>query len=85
MNFFVLLRYVLLFMIRLYQKTLSFDHGPFRFLFPHGYCRFHPTCSEYGYQAIKRFGICKGGWMAITRIIRCNPWSAGGVDEIPKS
>ncbi|HPN81529.1 MAG TPA: membrane protein insertion efficiency factor YidD, partial [bacterium] len=44
----------LLRLIRLYQKTLSFDYGWFRFLFPGGYCRFQPTCSEYAYQAIKK-------------------------------
>ncbi len=70
--------------IRLYQKTLSFDHGVFSFLFPEGYCRFHPTCSQYGYQAIERFGILRGGWMASGRIIRCNPWSKGGIDEVPE-
>lgn len=71
--------------IRLYQKTLSFDHGIFRFLFPEGYCRFFPTCSEYGYQAIERFGLVRGGFLATNRIIRCHPWSKGGIDEVPES
>ena len=61
--------------------TLSFDHGFFRFLYPYGYCRYRPTCSEYGYRAIKEFGVIKGGLMAFWRVLRCNPWSKGGVDE----
>ncbi len=72
-----------LLMIRFYQKTLSFDHGLPRFLFPNGYCRFHPTCSEYGYQAIERYGVIKGGIMTAWRLLRCNPWSCGGIDEVP--
>ena len=68
--------------IRIYQKTLSFDHGLPKYLFPHGYCRFHPTCSEYGYQAIDKYGVIKGGFMAFTRIIRCNPFSQGGYDPV---
>ena len=76
------IRVFILKLIRIYQKTLSFDHGIFRFLFPHGYCRFRPTCSEYGYQAIEKYGVIKGGLMAFWRILRCNPWSKGGFDEV---
>ncbi len=75
-------RYPALQLIRLYQKTLSFDHGPLRGLFPHGYCRFHPTCSEYGYQAIARYGLLRGGVKAIWRILRCNPFHACGHDPV---
>ncbi|MBI5369900.1 membrane protein insertion efficiency factor YidD [Candidatus Uhrbacteria bacterium] len=77
-------KYIALRTIRLYQKTLSFDHGIFKRLYPSGFCRFHPTCSEYGYQAVERFGVLHGGWLAIGRIIRCNPFSKGGIDEVPK-
>ncbi len=76
-----LLRYPVLGMIRLYQKTLSFDHGPLSKLYPHGYCRFHPSCSEYGYQAIERDGLIRGGGKTLYRILRCNPWNKGGVDK----
>jgi len=69
-------------LIRIYQKTLSFDHGVFRHLFPNGYCRFHPTCSEYGYQAIDKYGVIKGGFMALWRILRCNPFNKGGHDPV---
>ena len=70
-------------MIRVYQKTLSFDHGFFKFLFPNGFCRFHPTCSEYGYKSVEKYGIIKGGFLAVWRILRCNPFNKGGHDPIP--
>ncbi len=71
-----------IFLIKTYQKTLSLDHGPFKHLFPHGYCRFYPTCSEYAIQAIKKYGIILGGLKAAWRIIRCNPFNKGGNDPI---
>lgn len=70
----------ILFLIRVYQKTISPDHGVYRFLFPNGYCRFYPTCSEYGYESIKKHGLIRGIPKTIWRIMRCNPWSKGGVD-----
>lgn len=69
-------------LIRLYQRTLSFDHGPLKFLFPGGFCRFNPTCSEYAYQAIVKYGVIKGGAKGLWRIMRCNPWSRGGNDPV---
>ena len=75
--------YTVMIMIRLYQKTLSLDHGWFKFLFPYGYCQFYPTCSEYGHQSIHRHGLIKGGWLAFWRVLRCNPWSSGGEDPVP--
>jgi hypothetical protein len=77
-------RFFVLKMIRLYQKTISFDHGILRAYFPHGYCRFHPSCSEYGYQAIEKYGLFRGGVKALWRIMRCNPWSRGGIDPVEK-
>lgn len=75
------MRWIILVAIRFYQKTLSFDHGPFRHLFPGGYCRFYPSCSEYGYRCIEKQGVIKGGIRTLWRILRCNPFSAGGIDE----
>lgn len=63
-------------LIRLYQMTFS------RTL-PAGTCRFYPSCSHYGYQAIYRYGLLKGGWLATWRVLRCNPFTAGGYDPIP--
>lgn len=75
---------LILFMIRIYQKTLSFDHGFMKIFYPNGYCRFHPTCSEYGYQCFEKHGLFKGGWLTIKRVFRCNPINKGGIDEVPE-
>lgn len=69
-------RLVLLAMIRLYQAT--FSHA-----IPPGSCRFYPTCSHYGYQAIYKYGVLKGGLMAAWRVLRCNPFNKGGFDPVP--
>ncbi len=68
--------------LRLYQKTLSFDYGIFKYLFPYGHCRFHPTCSQYAIQAIIKYGIIKGGIKACWRVLRCNPFNKGGFDPL---
>lgn len=75
-----------MFIIKIYQKTLSFDHGFMGKLFPNTrYCRYHPSCSEYGYTAIERFGSIKGGYMATARVLRCNPWSTRDpYDPVPE-
>lgn len=63
-------------LIRLYQNTLSLT-------LPEGTCRFYPTCSHYGYQAIYKYGAIKGSFMAIWRVLRCNPFNPGGYDPVP--
>ena len=78
------LRYIPMGLIRLYQKTLSPDHSPLMLrLLSHGVCRFYPTCSEYTYQAIEKYGITKGSWLGLKRIVRCNPFNPGGIDPVP--
>lgn len=62
-------------LIRLYQMTFS------RVLPPS--CRFTPSCSYYGYEAINKYGALKGGWMAIKRVARCQPLHPGGYDPVP--
>lgn len=62
--------------IRLYQVTLS------RVL-PAGTCRFYPTCSHYAYQAIYKHGLLRGAYLAIWRVLRCQPFSQGGFDPVP--
>ena len=79
---FYLPRLPVLVLIMVYRKTISPDHGWFKSLFPYGYCRFQPTCSSYGFLAIEKYGLIKGGVLAIWRILRCNPFSKGGVDEL---
>jgi uncharacterized protein len=73
-------RVPLLWLIRIYQKTLSPDHGFFKFLHANGYCKYYPTCSQYGYEVIKKRGLFVGVPKTVWRILRCNPWSKGGVD-----
>jgi len=73
---------IFLSLIRLYQKTLSPSTGWFVYKHPHGYCKYYPTCSEYSYQAIEKYGIIKGFLMSIWRILRCNPFSKGGYDPV---
>jgi putative membrane protein insertion efficiency factor len=66
---------ILLWLIRLYQNTIS------RALPPS--CRFAPSCSEYTYEAIEKHGILKGGWLGVKRISRCHPLNPGGYDPVP--
>lgn len=77
-----LLSRLAVFFIKIYQKTISFDHGVLKIFYPNGFCRFHPTCSEYGVQAITKYGIIKGGLMTSWRVLRCNPWNKGGNDPV---
>ena len=65
-------------LIRFYQKTW-FARIP---IFGEGICRFKPTCSEYTYQAIEKYGILGGSLLGFKRIIRCHPWSKGGKDPL---
>ncbi|MDD2699647.1 MAG: membrane protein insertion efficiency factor YidD [Sideroxydans sp.] len=46
-------------------------------------CRFHPSCSQYAEEAIVKYGALKGFWLSVKRVLRCNPWSAGGFDPVP--
>ena len=80
-NFLLILpRMPILFLIKIYQKTISPDHSLLKYIFSNGYCRFYPSCSEYGYQIIKNRGLVRGLPKTIWRVLRCNPWSKGGVD-----
>ncbi len=72
-----------IFFIRVYQKTLSPDHGWLRFRYPYGYCQYYPTCSDYTKQAIEMHGSVAGLRLAALRLLRCHPWSSGGIDHVP--
>ncbi|MCC7206805.1 MAG: membrane protein insertion efficiency factor YidD [Anaerolineae bacterium] len=69
------MKYIGMGLIRLYQKTLS------RVLPPS--CRFYPSCSQYSYEAIRKYGLLKGSWLGFRRILRCNPFNPGGYDPVP--
>ncbi len=70
------MKYPLLWLIRFYRKNISPNTPPS--------CKFTPTCSQYGLEAIERFGAFKGGFMTLWRILRCNPFSKGGYDPVPQ-
>ncbi|WP_035345965.1 membrane protein insertion efficiency factor YidD [Alkalihalobacillus hemicellulosilyticus] len=63
-------------MIRGYQRFISPLKPPT--------CRFYPTCSHYGIEAIQRFGVLKGSWLTIKRISKCHPFHPGGIDPVPE-
>jgi len=69
------MKYVLIGLIKLYRMSLS------KLLPPS--CRYTPSCSQYALTAVERFGAVKGGYLAFRRILRCHPFSAGGLDEVP--
>jgi putative membrane protein insertion efficiency factor len=69
------MRALALALITAYQKLLS----P---MLPRS-CRFYPSCSEYAKQAIQKYGIVRGGWLALKRIARCHPGNPGGLDPVP--
>ncbi|MEW9899912.1 membrane protein insertion efficiency factor YidD [Chitinivorax sp. PXF-14] len=66
---------ILVFLIRIYQYTISPLLGP--------RCRFTPSCSQYAIEAVQKHGVVKGGWLATRRICRCHPFHPGGHDPVP--
>jgi putative membrane protein insertion efficiency factor len=66
---------VALWLIRFYQRFISPSLPPS--------CRFTPSCSQYGYEAISKYGFFKGGWLTFKRLLRCNPLFPGGYDPVP--
>ncbi|PLS14953.1 membrane protein insertion efficiency factor YidD [Bacillus sp. M6-12] len=71
-----MLQKIFISIIRFYQIAISPLKPPT--------CRFYPTCSHYGIEAIKRFGALKGSWLAIKRIVKCQPFHPGGFDPVPE-
>lgn len=71
------MRHAVALLIRIYQWTVSPLLGPV--------CRFDPSCSHYALEAVLRFGVLRGGWLALKRLARCHPWHPGGVDPVPRA
>ena len=67
---------VLLALIRFYRSAISPHTAP--------RCKYIPTCSQYGLEAIERFGVLKGLGLTVWRVLRCNPFSKGGYDPVPE-
>ncbi|HLQ74352.1 MAG TPA: membrane protein insertion efficiency factor YidD [Bacillota bacterium] len=70
------MKHLLIRLIKFYQKGISPYFGPS--------CRFYPTCSAYGIEAIQRFGAFKGVYLTVIRISKCHPFHPGGVDVVPE-
>ncbi len=77
------MRELMIRLIRLYQATISPDHGWFK---KPGYptCRYTPTCSDYTIEALQIHGIMAGCWIGLSRILRCHPFRPGGHDPVPE-
>ena len=71
-----MLKRIFISIIRFYQVVISPIKPPS--------CRFYPTCSHYGLEAVNRFGALKGGWLTVKRILKCHPFHPGGIDHVPE-
>lgn len=69
------MKHILIYLIKLYQKLPIGTHG---------LCKFYPTCSQYGIEAIETHGALKGSYLTLKRILRCNPFNKGGFDPVPQ-
>ncbi|WP_278078290.1 membrane protein insertion efficiency factor YidD [Syntrophomonas wolfei] len=61
-------------LIKIYQKATFFKPAS---------CRFYPSCSNYSIEALRKYGIVKGGWLTVKRLARCHPYNPGGYDPVP--
>ena len=66
---------LLIALVKFYRKYISPLRPPC--------CRYYPTCSQYALEALEKYGALKGGWLALRRILRCNPFGGSGIDEVP--
>lgn len=69
------MKHVFIFLIKIWQRTFSQVLPPS--------CRFTPSCSQYGVEAIQKYGALKGGWLTVKRVGRCHPFNPGGYDPVP--
>lgn len=75
-----MIKQFLILLIRIYQATVSPDHGILRR--KHGFCRFYPSCSQYAVESIEKYGVLRGTTRATLRVIRCNPFAKPGIDTV---
>lgn len=73
-------RKLLIFFVKIYQKTISPDHGFMKAFFPGGYCKYTPSCSSYAVMSLEKYGAIYGSLKSFYRFLRCNPFSKGGYD-----
>ena len=74
---------IILNLIKSYQKTSFLHNEIFKTLFlTDQVCKFEPTCSRYTYRAVEKYGVTKGSFLGLKRIIRCHPWAKGGYDPL---
>ncbi|MCC7356439.1 MAG: membrane protein insertion efficiency factor YidD [Candidatus Doudnabacteria bacterium] len=76
------MRYIIISLITLYQKTLSPDHSWLKAKYPYGFCHFYPTCSEYAKESVLEYGTIKGSYKGLLRVLRCNPWTKPSIDLV---
>jgi len=69
-------RNLVVLLLRVYRAVISPLYGDV--------CRYYPSCSAYGLQAVQEHGVVVGGYLAVRRILRCHPWAAGGIDDVPQ-
>ena len=71
------MKYLLIGLLKAYRLFISPLYGQV--------CRYHPSCSAYALEAIRRHGSVRGSWLAVRRVLRCHPWAAGGYDPVPEA
>lgn len=77
-----MIKRLVLILIIIYQKTLSPNHGAVSYFTITSRCRYYPTCSEYCYQAVEKYGVTDGLLFGFKRLARCHPWRKGGYDPL---
>jgi len=78
-------KFIIIKILRIYQKIFSFDSGWLSYFKNSSVCRYYPRCSEYAIQAVEKHGVWRGLWLGMKRISRCHPGRPGGFDPVPEA